>query len=191
MKIFWEILGTKKRYYTAKAVEYVIERKTGKKYYTGVGKMYKKEEYPKNLIENLCDFQNERCSYDFYYGVAAVQKPDRIEKSRQDIRHVYSSVHPKELEKEYLDFFGLWEIRGLNVYTDKAVDIIRDKKTGIEYPLGERKLFKNEDETPFPLAEHTDQYEFIYYMSNSGGLSVKDDLKEINSWFITNALFGK
>ena len=163
MKMFWEILGTKKKLYTGFAVKYIIDKKDGKRYYTGEGKLYKKQEYPKNLAENVWE-NGKGYRYGFCYGVAADVKPDRIEKKSffGKVRQVYTTINPKELEKEYLNLFGLWKIEGLNIYTNKAVAYIRDKRTGKEYPRGKRVLFHNEDMTPFPLAEHTDRYEYIY-----------------------------
>lgn len=189
MKMFWEILGTKKKLYTGRAVKYIIDEKDGKKYYTGEGRLYKKKEYPKNLAENIIPRR-----YDFYYGVAALRKPDRIEKKGflGKIRHVYASVDPQQLEREYLDCFGLWKIEGLNVYTGCAADYFRDKLTGKEYRRSEDKvLFKNEDESPFPLAEHTDRYEYILELDSSAHLTTNDYLREINTALTINNLFKK
>lgn len=193
MKMFWEILGVKKKLYTGQAVKYIIDSETGEKYYTGEGKLYKKKDYPKKLAENIFDVKQARFRYDFYYGVAVKRQPDRVEKTGLfgKERHVYYSVSPKDLEKEYMDRFGLWKIKGLNMYTDKAVDIIRDKRTGREYFRGDRKIFRNEDETPFPLVEHTNDYEFIYVMDGEGVLSSDDYLREIYAGSLIGSLFGK
>jgi hypothetical protein len=79
-----------------------------------------------------------------------------------------------------LRLFGLWKIENLNLYTNKAVDYIRDKQTKKEYKRGERIFFRNEDTTPFPLAEHTNKYDFIYEMDDSSNLTTNDYLREIS-----------
>ena len=187
MKIFWEILGTKKKLYTGMAVKYVIDKKNGKKYYTGNCRLYKQKEYPKNLAENQWE------QYDFCYGVPAFQQPDRIEKKGWfgQSRRIYSSVSPKTLEKEYLEIFGLWKIEELDLYTGMGIDYLRDKATGKEYSRGEMKLFKGEDDTPFPLAEHTNRYEYIYEINNFYGLTTEDYLREISTKLTINKLWGK
>ena len=80
MKMFWEIEGTDKPLYTAKAyIKYIINKKTRKKYYCGEGKFYKKKNYPKNLAEDQWDIikKKSQCIYDFYYETIP---PTRIEK---------------------------------------------------------------------------------------------------------------
>ena len=187
LKIFWSILGVKNGLYTGMAVKYIIDKKSGKKYYTGEGRLYKKKDYPQNLAENLLE------RYDFCYGVPAYREPDKMEKKGffGKTRRIYTSVAPKSLEAEYLDLFGLWKIEGLDIYTDKAVDYIRDKTTGKEYRRGKRILFKNEDTTPFPLAEHTDRYEYIYEDNNCFSATKKDYLREINANLTINTLFRR
>ena len=185
MKIFWEILGVKKKLYTGRAVKYIIDTKDGKKYYTGEGRLYKKKEYPPNLAENIWG------RYNFYYGVPTFREPDQIETKGffGKTRRIYTSSDPKSLEAEFLNFFGLWKIDGLDIYTNKAVDYIRDKNTGKEYRRGEIKLFYNEDIRPFPLAEHTDRYEYIYEDNNYFAPTTDDYLREINVKLIMNTLF--
>ena len=99
-------------------------------------------------------------------------------------------VNPKTKEREFLSFFGLYKIEGLDVYTNQAVDYLRDKQTGIEYRRGERKVFYNEDQTPFPLAEHTDKYEYIYE-DNVDVMQRKerDYLKEISDILFVDKFF--
>lgn len=182
MKMFWEVIGMK-NVYTGNFVKWVVDKKDGKRYDIGVGRLYLKKDYPKQLLESPENYYKGGCRYDFYYGVAFEQKPDRIEKKgffgRE--RRVYSKVHPLSLETEYLDFFGLWKIEGLPLYTDKAVTYIRDKATGREYRRGERVLFFKEDMTPFPLAEHTDRYEYIYEDGYIEPMQTNDYLREINA----------
>lgn len=182
MKMFWEVLGTKKKLYTGYAVKYVIDKKDGKRYETGKGKLYLKKDHPKNLAENVAGDYSYNARYDFCYGVPSDRKPDRIEKKGffGGERHIYFSPPPKMLEREYLDWFGLWKIDGLDLYTDLAADYVRDKQTGREYRRGERVLFENEDTSPFPLAEHSDRYEYVLEINAvKGELNTNDYMREI------------
>lgn len=189
MKMFWKILGMQ-NVYTAQAVKWVIDKKDGKRYDVGEGKLFVKKDYPKNLLESIENYYKGEHRYSFYYGVAFNNPPNRIE--RKGIfgatRRVYTRVHPQELEREYLNIFGLWKIKGLDLYTDKAATYIRDKITGKEYKRGERVLFFKEDMSPFPLAEHTDRYEYIY---EDGFVSEPLTTKEYLREFHAALLFGR
>ena len=191
MKLFWEVLGMRNTY-TGFALKYVIDNKSGKRYNIGEGRLYKKKDYPKMLLEDRQELFNGRLRYSCYYGIAVEQKPDRIEKKGVfgANRRVYATVNPKTKEREFLSFFGLYKIEGLDVYTNQAVDYLRDKQTGIEYRRGERKVFYNEDQTPFPLAEHTDKYEYIYE-DNVDVMQRKerDYLKEISDILFVDKFF--
>ena len=82
-----------------------------------------------------------------------------------------------------------WKVLGMeDVYTDIAADYIRDKATGREYKRSERELFRGEDMTQFPLAEHTDKYEFIYEEASS---VANNDLQEFRTILTLNSTFRK
>ncbi len=187
MRMFWQIEGTRKPLFTGKAyVKYILNKKTGKKYNCGEGKFYKKKNYPKTLAEDQWDIAKRECIYDFYYEELP---PSREEKFGLFKTKTYSisPAQPYEREKEYLNYFTLWKIEGLEptMYTWKDVDFIREKKTGKLYKRGELVRFRNEDETPFPLVEYTDDFEYILVRDNRGTISTKDYLRDIwiNSFF--------
>lgn len=190
MKMFWKIEGTDKPLYTAKAyIKYIINKKTRKKYYCGEGKFYKKKNYPKNLAEDQWDIikKKSQCIYDFYYETIP---PTRIEKMGLFKARSISPAKPYEREKEYMNSFALWKIDGLvpTMYTWKKVDLIRDKRTGKEYKRGELVRFHNEDETPFPLVEYTDDFEYILIVEQGNNcIELKDYAREM--W--VNSLFRK
>jgi hypothetical protein len=192
MKMFWEVLGVNKKLYTGKAVEYIIDNRNGKKYFLGTGRFYKKQEYPINLAENIWEHSKNRPRYEFFYNLPWHLEPDKIEKNGffRKKRKVYSTFNSRELEKEYLGILGFWKIDGLDLYTGKAADYIRDKKTGIEYRRGEMELF-SEENFPFPLIEHTDLYEYIYETNEACSLTQEDYLREINAVLTTKLIFNK
>lgn len=191
--MFWRIEGAEQPLYTGKSfVQYVVHKKTGKKYYCGEGLFYKKKNYPKKLLEDEGDFINGKmqCIYDFYYNIIP---PVRIEKRGLFKECRVYSVGRKDREEEYLDFFVLWKIEGLEptMYTCKPVDIIRDKRTGKEYKRGELVRFRNEDETPFPTAEYTDNFEYISMLNKGGTITSTEYTRDIwvNNFF--NSIFKK
>ena len=186
MKMFWKVLGMENDFYTTSAYSKIVDRKTNVTYEIGDGQFFLKKDYPQNIIENINEFFEEKLRYDFYGGGDV--EYDYIEKKGifGKTRRVYFSKNM--LGKEYIGLWGLWKIDGLEVYTDIAADYIRDKSTGIEYVRGERILFRGEDLTPFPLAEHTDKYEFIFEQNNFVG---NNDLQEIRTILTTNSIFNK
>jgi hypothetical protein len=188
MKMFWKVLGMENDFYTGKACYQIVDRKNGISYEIGEGQLFLKKDYPKNIIENISDFFEGKLRYGIYYKFS--DQPDRVEKKGffGKSRLIYTKVHPQQLETEYIGLFGLWEIEGLDVYTDIGADYIRDKTTGKEYKRGERKLFRDEDMTPFPLAEHTDKYEFIFEREPT---APTNDLQEIRSILTVNSIFNK
>ena len=187
MKIFWKVLGLKKALYTGKAVEYITDIKTGKKYYVGEGRYYKAKSYPKELAESIYPAQ-----YNFYYGVSLEGQPDRIEKKGcgGKTRKIYEKVSPFLKEKEDIGIQGFWKVEGLNVYTACAADCIVEKKTGKEYRRGKMELFSDENEYPFPLAEHTDLYAYILEAPSSSIFSTEERLREIDTAIAINMLLG-
>ena len=191
MRMFWKIEGTRKPLYTGKAfVKYIVHRKTGKKYYCGEGKFYKKKNYPQFLAEDQWDSIQREFLYDFHYEE---RPPIRVEKAGFFKEYRVSSVKGYEREREYLNCFTLWEIDGLSptMYTWKDVDIIRDKRTGKEYKRGKLVKFRNEDETPFPLAEYTDDFEYLLEINNASSIGNPDYLKDIWVSNLFKSFFGK
>jgi hypothetical protein len=186
MKMFWKVLGMENDFYTTSPYSKIVDRKTNVTYEIGDGQFFLKKDYPQNIIENINEFFEEELRYGFYGGGDV--EYDYIEKKGifGKTRRVYFSKNM--LGKEYIGLWGLWKIDGLEVYTDIAADYIRDKSTGIEYVRGERILFRGEDLTPFPLAEHTDKYEFIFEQKIFVG---NNDLQEIRTILTTNSIFNK
>lgn len=79
---------------------------------------------------------------------------------------------------------GLWELLSTNpiLYTNRAADIIRDRKTNKEYVRGKRKLFHGKSvEVPKTIEElEPDRWEFIYFRGEqSAELSATDYAREI------------
>lgn len=74
---------------------------------------------------------------------------------------------------------GMWELRGSEpkLYTKRAADIIKNKRTGKEYIRGKMKLFKVD--VPEPV-ENTGEYEFVYLNSKKMAIPTSEEmLKEI------------
>ena len=193
MKQFWEILGLKKKLYTGKAAAYVIDKKDGARYEVGAGKWCTTKEYPKNLLENICLPSTKEPRYEFHYAIPRFKEAERIEKKGffGKTRRIVSPFCAETLEKEFPDCTGFWKIEELGLYTAQAAQFIRDKKTKKEYRQGNYRWFANKEDFPFPLAEHTDAFEFIYEFDNSCSWTEKDALREIRSSFFTDLLFRK
>ena len=177
MRNFWKIIG-KKHLYTAKAYAYITDKKTGERFYVDLAHplFLKKKDYPKQRADLMFS------KYDFCYNVPAQQQPVRIETIPFKGTFKVYDTSPWCLELEFLDLFGAWQLKGSNpaLYTTRAVDFIRDKRTGKMYTLGERKLFFREDETPFPLVEFSNDYEF-YTPANDCVWTMEDTLREMNA----------
>lgn len=190
MKLFWKVLGIKNNYYTGKAVSFVVDKKTGRRYEIGEAKWYKTKDYPKNLLEKVLLNNSDECRYEFHYALPFSSKEkDYIEKTGffGKKRRVSSPFCAETFEREFSDLAAFWAIEGLNAYTAKAADIIRDKETGKEYHRGKIEFFSNE-EIPFPLTEHTDKYEFIYELSSN--VSTDGDLlREVSTSLLLHSLF--
>lgn len=187
MKMFWKVLGMED-VYTEKACYRIVDKKTNMEYMIDEGRFFLKKDYPNNILENNMELFEGKFRYDYYYKIS--DKPDYIEKKGifGKSRQVYSKVPTHLLGTKYEGLFGLWKIEDLDVYTDIAADYIRDKATGKEYKRSERELFRGEDMTPFPLAEHTDKYEFIYEEASS---VANNDLQEICTTLTLNSIFHK
>jgi len=187
MKVFWQVLGMKQKTYTGKAAQYVIDTKSGKRYEIGNGKWFKKEGYPKNLLE-------KSPRYVFHYAIPlSPQIPDRIAKKGLfgKKRNITTPFCAQTLEREHNHLPAFWEIEGLSLYTAKAADFIRGTATGKEYRRGEIKIFSRTEELPFPLAEQTEGYEFIYEENGDGASwTEKDELREIRGGLLGRILFG-
>ena len=186
MKMFWKVLGMENDFYAKHVWSRIVDKKTNITYEIGEGQFFLKKDYPQNIIENSNELFEDGHRYAFYGGGDV--KYDYIEEKGffGKTRRVYFTK--KWLETEYIGLWGLWKVDGLDVYTDIVADYIRDKNTGKEYKRGERVLFQGEDLTPFPLAEHTENYEFIYerdsYVPNN-------DLQEIRTILTVGSLFNK
>lgn len=186
MKLFWKVLGLKKNCYTGKAVSFVVDKKNGKRYEIGEAKWYQKKDYPKNLLEDVLLNHKGDCRYAFHYALPFSSKEkEYIERKgffRKE-RCVTSPFCASTFECELPDVGAFWVVEELNMYTAKAADFIRDKETGKEYPRGELKFF-SDGIFPFPLAEHTDKYEFIYELSDN--VSTDSDL--LRELFVSSLL---
>lgn len=193
MKMFWPVLGLKKPFYTGKAANFVEDKKTGKCYKLGEGKWFYEKDYPKNLLETVYLPKFPQLRYEFHYDIPYLPKDLYFEKSKGIFgkkREVYSPFCAQVLEKEFPDLVGFWIIEGLNLYTAKAADFIRDKATKKEYRRGEFMLFSNNDFS-FSLAEHTDDFEFIYEINEQAHLTKEEVLRETYSFFIGRSIFRK
>ena len=178
MKYFWEVLDTKPKLYTDKAYRLIVDKKTGKEYRLSEPRLFLEKEYPKKII----NFFTHNGRYDFYSYPE--QKP-RIEKNGLfgNERRIYSGGYPTNFECSFEDtklFYGAWRIQGLSLYTNKAVDFIRDKITGKEYPRGEMELFYEERPDILPYVEFLNRYELIYEIE-APPLGTNDYLREIST----------
>lgn len=195
MRMFWPVLGLKKPFFTAKAAAFVEDKKTGKHYKLGEGKWYKTKNYPKNLLEKVCLPHSLTPRYEFHYDIPYISKEQpRIEKTKGLFgkkREVSSPFCAAILEREHSDLASFWKIEGLNLYTAKAADFIRDKATKKEYRRGEIVLFSEDDSPSIALAEHTDNFEFIYEINEQVQLTKDDVLREAYGFFIGSTIFGK
>lgn len=48
---------------------------------------------------------------------------------------------------------GLWQLKGTDLYTNRAADVIIDRQTDRKYVRGERILFRDPAQTPTPIEE--------------------------------------
>ena len=193
MKMFWPVLGLKNPFYTGKAASFVEDKKTGKCYMLGEGKWFYKKDYPKNLLETVYLPKSPQFRYDFHYDIPYLPKEPYFEKTKgifKKKRKIYSPFCAQVLEKEFPDLVGFWKIEGLNLYTAKAADFIRDKVTKKEYRRGEIVFFP-ENDFSFSLAEHTDDFEFIYEITKQAYLTKEDVLREAHGFFIGHSIFRK
>lgn len=170
MRVYWLIGELEKPLYTAKAVRIIMDKQTGKEYTPSRMEFFKKNDAPKVLAEDTG-------KYDFF----PMQRESHIEKvGLFRKRTVITKVSLPIDQKELMGVQGFWPIEGFEpiTYTNKACDRIRCKATNKEYKLGKRVLFKDEN-YPFPLAEHTDKFDFIYYGTPNTPMTQEDYACEI------------
>ena len=96
---------------------------------------------------------------------------------------MYTGGYPTYFENAFGEtqlLYGAWRIVGLNLYTSLAVNYVRDKVTGKEYPRGEIEVFYKERPDILPYAEHLNRYELIYEIE-APPLGTNDYLREIST----------
>ena len=83
---------------------------------------------------------------------------------------------------------GLWCLKGSEppLWTARAADIIKNKKTGKEYMRGEMKLFKDAD-IPQKIEDNPDEWEFIYLRNGKPVVDKDEYVRDI--W--VNSMFRK
>ncbi|MDE7453572.1 MAG: hypothetical protein K2N22_04110 [Clostridia bacterium] len=178
MRVYWLIEGLDKPLYTAKAARLVKDKETGKEYKLGKMVALKKSNAPKILAEDTGKYEFYRRMEEVHYEKAGLFRK----------RKVVTKAALQTIQKELTGIQYFWIIDGYSpkTYTKKACDLVRDKATGKTYKRGDFVKFADE-EYPFPLAEHTDNFDFIYDADSCSPMTQEDYMGEI--W--VNTLFGK
>ena len=181
MRAYWTVEGFKERKFTALPAREIIDTKTGQRYPTSNMVFLKRSEAPKKLIED-----EHKYDYVLLRDESHLEKKGLFRKIT-----VVTKVYPTQdfQREDPCKSHGLWVIEGLTptIYTNKACDFIRDRKTGKLYKRGEMVLFKKEEDYPDfnnSVAEYSGKFDIIYntvfnQQYGSGEMSQTDYLRGI------------
>ncbi len=177
MRVYWVLKGSAGSLYTAYKVDMVKDKQTEEIYYPEKIVALPKDQAPKTLAE-----QSDR--YELFI------KKEEFHMERRGLfgkQKVFTQISGAKGNPELTGLNGFWPIEGYSplLYTRKACDLFRDKKTKQVYRRGKIQIFWSED-YPLPLAEHLNVFDFIYYIKDAP-LTQEDYSREI--W--ASHLFGK
>lgn len=157
MRAYWTVQGFEEPTFTALPAKAIVDTETDQWYATSNMVFLKRSEAPKNLIE-----ENHKYSYIPLQNEYHIEKKGLFRKIK-----VTTKIYPtSEFQtKDPCRLLGLWVVEGCDpiVYTDQYCAFIRERETGKLYKLGERVIFRKEEEYPdfYSLAEYSGKFDFI------------------------------